>query len=64
MKRLGQRVLVLSNSGDPIHNLAERARDEHPEWDYAEMEGGTFDIIDERPEEWSAVVASWLQGGA
>jgi hypothetical protein len=32
-----------------------------PDFDYVEIEGGTFDIIDEQPEAWANVVVNWLK---
>jgi len=52
--------MVLSNTGDSIHEIALRACKLRPDFDYVEMQGGTFDIIDEQPGEWSAAVADWL----
>jgi hypothetical protein len=31
-----------------------------PDFDWLEIEGGTFDIIDEQPEAWTDAVAGWL----
>jgi haloalkane dehalogenase len=53
--------LVLSNSGDSIHHLAERCMEMRPDFSWSEMEGGTFDIVDEQPQEWAAAVAAWLK---
>jgi len=53
--------LVFSNTGDSIHHIAERAREMRPDFDYVEIEGGTFDIIDEQPEAWANVVVNWLK---
>jgi hypothetical protein len=52
--------MVLSNTGDSIHEIALRACELRPDFDYVEMAGGTFDVIDESPEAWTAAVADWL----
>lgn len=61
MQKLAHTCLVLSNTGDSIHAIAERSRDLRPDFDWAEMEGGTFDIVDEQPEAWVEAVCTWLQ---
>jgi pimeloyl-ACP methyl ester carboxylesterase len=60
MTRLTHPCLVLSNSGDSIHAIAERSKELCPEFDWLETEGGTFDYIDEQPEVWTDAVDSWL----
>ena len=62
MARLAHPCLVFSNTGDSIHQIAERTRALRPDFDWAEMQGGTFDIIDEQPEAWVGIVATWLSG--
>lgn len=64
MDRLEQRCMVLSNTGDSIHEIATRMCERRPDFDYVEMVGGTFDIIDEQPEAWVAAVADWLDVSA
>lgn len=54
--------MVLSNTGDAIHEIALRACKLRRDFAYVEMAGGTFDIIDEQPQEWAAAVADWLDG--
>ena len=61
MKRLTQPTLILTNTGDDIYELAKRARDQHPEFDYRELEGGTHDIVDQQPEVWSDAVVGYLR---
>lgn len=52
--------LVLANTGDAIFAQSQRARDMRPDFAYAELQGGTIDIIDEQPNEWAAAVAGFL----
>jgi pimeloyl-ACP methyl ester carboxylesterase len=61
MLKLTLPCLVYSNTGDSIHHLAERATQQNPRFDYAQIEGGTFDILDEQPENWVQPVIDWLQ---
>ena len=60
MKKLELPCLVLSNTGDSIHEIALRTCEMRPDFDYVEMTGGTFDIIDEQPEAWVDAVTGWL----
>ncbi len=61
IEKLQLPCMVLSNTGDSIHEIALRTLEARPEFDYVEMQGGTFDIIDEQPEAWVAAVADWLE---
>jgi pimeloyl-ACP methyl ester carboxylesterase len=60
MTKITHPCLVFSNTGDSIHAIAERAKEMRPDFDWLEIEGGTFDIIDEQPEAWTDAVAGWL----
>lgn len=55
-------TLILTNTGDDIYFLSCRARDMRPDMAFAELEGGTHDIVDEQPEAWSAAVAAFIKG--
>ena len=56
------RTLILTNTGDDIHHLSQAAYAARPDFAYAELEGGTHDIVDEQPEAWSRAVASFVLG--
>ncbi|MEC9375446.1 MAG: hypothetical protein VYA80_03625 [Pseudomonadota bacterium] len=60
MGKIDHPCLVLSNDGDSIHHIAARCCEMFPHFDWFEMEGGTFDIIDEQPEAWVDSVDRWL----
>lgn len=60
--RLTQKVLFLSNTGDAIHYVAQRAQSRWPQHAYRELPGGTIDYIDEQPEAWAAAVAEFVKG--
>jgi hypothetical protein len=64
MRKITHPCLVLSNTGDSIHQIAERSKEMCPDFDWIETEGGTFDYIDEEPEVWVGVVSDWLSGAA
>lgn len=61
MAKITHPCLVLSNTGDSIHAIAERTRELCPHFDWLETEGGTFDYIDEEPVIWADAVHSWLK---
>jgi len=63
MTKITHPCLVLSNTGDSIHAIAERSKELRPDFDWIETEGGTFDYIDEQPEVWVGAVAGWLASG-
>jgi pimeloyl-ACP methyl ester carboxylesterase len=63
LQRLRHRTLVLTNTGDSIYELAQRARRIRPDFDYAELPGGGIDITEQRPEACSDRVAAFLAGG-
>jgi pimeloyl-ACP methyl ester carboxylesterase len=60
MSKIQHPCLVLSNTGDSIHQIAERSKEMRPDFDWLETAGGTFDYIDEEPEVWAAAVTGWL----
>ncbi len=53
-------TLILTNTGDAIYHLAQRAKRLRPDFQYAEIEGGGVDIIDEKPEAWTAHVVKFV----
>jgi pimeloyl-ACP methyl ester carboxylesterase len=59
--RLTPRTLILTNTGDDLYKLAQRARALRPDMAYRELEGGTHDIVDEQPAAWAAAVATFVR---
>ncbi len=53
-------TLVLANTGDAIYAQSQRTMQMRSDFAYAELQGGTIDIIDEQPEAWSAAVAQFM----
>ncbi len=53
-------TLILTNTGDDIYPLAQKARQARPDFAYQELPGGTHDIVDEQPQAWSEVVAKFV----
>lgn len=60
MRQMKTRTLILTNTGDDIYTLAKRAREMFPNFEYAELIGGSHDIVDQQPEEWAEAVAAFL----
>lgn len=54
--------LVLANTGDAIYAQSQRTMELRPDFAYAELQGGTIDIIDEQPDAWARAVADFLTG--
>lgn len=60
LRKVTQRTLILTNTGDMIYPLAVKARDFQPGFAFAELEGGGVDIVDQQPEAWSDAVAAFV----
>jgi len=60
LRKLKVRTLLLTNTGDQIYRNAQEARKMRPDFEYAELEGGGVDIVDQKPEEWAEAVACFL----
>lgn len=60
LQRLRHRAMILANTTDMIYALAQRARQLRPDFEYAELEGGGVDILDQQPDAWSDAVARFL----
>jgi pimeloyl-ACP methyl ester carboxylesterase len=61
LRRLTHPTLILTNTGDDIYELAQRAAALRPDFVYREMQGGTHDIVDQQPEAWSDAVVEYLR---
>jgi len=62
MQKLTQPTMALFNTGDMLYPLAEKTMNLCPHFTYAEIEGGGVDITDEKPDEWTKIVADYLHG--
>jgi pimeloyl-ACP methyl ester carboxylesterase len=61
LRRLRVPTLLLTNTGEDLYAATRRARSLRPDFfAYAELEGGTHDIIDEQPAAWIREVAAFL----
>ena len=53
-------TLVMTNTGEDLYAASKRAAALRPDFVFAELDGGTHDIIDEQPEAWTHIVTDWL----
>lgn len=60
LRRMTQPTLVLTNTGDDIYEVCKRVNKLRPDFEYAELQGGTHDIVDEQPGEWTRIVADFV----
>lgn len=54
-------ILILTNTGDDIYHLAQRAKQVRPEAAWVALEGGTHDIVDEQSEAWTQAVIDFIR---
>jgi len=63
LRRIEAPTLLFTNTGEDLYDSTRRAHALRPDdFAYAELEGGTHDIIDEQPEAWTRVVTEFLRG--
>jgi len=60
-KQIKVPTLLLTNTGEDLYQITQRGRQMRPDMSYAELIGGTHDIVDEQPEAWSAAVAKYVK---
>lgn len=63
LKKLQHRALILTNSGDIIFDLSERAHAMRPDLEYIKMEGGDVDIVDQQSQEWVDIIIEFNANG-
>lgn len=62
LARIAVPTLLFTNTGEDLYASTQRAHALRPDaFAYAELEGGTHDIVDEQPEAWARVVADFLR---
>lgn len=62
LKAITAPTLLFTNTTEDLYAATNRAREVRPDFAYAELIGGTHDIIDEQPDAWADVVATFLKG--
>lgn len=61
LQRLPIKALMFTNTGEDLYDSTRRAHALRPEFfDYAELEGGSHDIVDEQPQAWMDTVIAYL----
>jgi pimeloyl-ACP methyl ester carboxylesterase len=54
-------TLVFTNTGEDLYAASQRTRDLRPDFfAYAELKGGTHDIVDEQPQAWVETISAFL----
>jgi len=53
-------TLIFTNSGEDLYDSSKRAHALRTDFGFAELEGGTHDIVDEQPDAWARVVAGFM----
>lgn len=62
LQSLSVPTLVFTNTGEDLYAASQRTRDLRPDFfAYAELKGGTHDIVDEQPREWVETIGRFLQ---
>lgn len=60
LRRLRHEVLVITNDGDRVYPETTRIRELRPDIPYVELHGGTVDVQDQMPVEWSNAIIAFL----
>ena len=62
LKRIEVPTLMFTNTGEDLHAATQRAHGLRPDFfAYAELQGGSHDIIDEQPDNWVRAIVSYLR---
>lgn len=61
LQRIAHLTMILTNTGDDIYELAQRAAKLRPDFTYRELAGGTHDIVDQQTEAWCEAVLDYLR---
>lgn len=57
---ISQPTLILTNTGDVMHEYAAGGRALRPDFAYVEIDGGGIDICDQKPAAWADAIADFL----
>ena len=60
LRSITVRTMLLTNTGEDLYEATRRAHAVRPDFGYAELSGGTHDIVDEQPEAWTEAVVRFL----
>jgi pimeloyl-ACP methyl ester carboxylesterase len=56
-------TLLFTNTGEDLYEATRRCRRIRPDFAYAELPGGTHDVVDEQPRAWADVLVGWFGDG-
>lgn len=62
LRAITVRTMLLTNTGEDLYEATRRSHAVRPDFAWAELQGGTHDIVDEQPEAWTASVSAFLRG--
>ena len=60
LDKITQPCLVLTNTGEDLYEHSGRTAALYERFEYAELEGGTHDIVDEQPEAGTTAVTDFV----
>jgi pimeloyl-ACP methyl ester carboxylesterase len=60
LRSIQVRTLLLTNTGEDLYDATRRSHAIRPDFAYAELVGGSHDIVDEQPQAWAQAVAAFL----
>ncbi len=60
LKKVKHRTQVMSNSGDMVNELTQRAKTLRPDMSYVELPGGNVDIVDQSSQAWVDAITKFL----
>jgi len=64
LQKIAVPTLMFTNTGEDLYESTRRAHALRPDFfEYAELPGGTHDIVDEQPEAWVGVLVNFLRNG-
>lgn len=61
VKKVKHPTMLLSNSGDMIHERTMRVKEMRPDFTITVLDGGGVDITDQQPDAWADAVAAFLK---
>jgi hypothetical protein len=63
LQRLAVPTLMFTNTGEDLYQSTRRAHALRADFfAYAELQGGSHDIVDEQPDNWANAVTTYLRG--
>jgi pimeloyl-ACP methyl ester carboxylesterase len=63
LKAIKVPTLVMSNTGDSLHMVVARVKALRPDFQTAEMQGGTYQVVFDEADAWSKIVVNFLKAG-